>query len=174
MKAGEKLIHRPHSQPRLQRTLFGLFTFVAWSLYLYLWVPLATLGLWLAGLRTTYVQLYLQQNEVSLDLLFNLVLIAAGCAGLLIGWAEYNRLRFQGVDRRASQGDATLPEIADVLGMSIEDARAMQDARVSTVRLGPTVRRLTMPLPAVTAATAAPSARVGGQFDFLNGAAQPA
>lgn len=160
MKAGEKLIYRPSRQPRLQRTVFGIFTLVAWSLYLYLWAPLATFGLWLVGLRTSYLQLYLQQHQVNTALLFNLALIALFCAAVLIGWAEYNRIRFQGIDRRARQPDATIEEMAVALRASVEDVRTLQAARIATVRLGDAASliervpsELPLPLPAPADAT---------------------
>ncbi len=136
MKAGEKLIYRPTSQARLHRTLFGLFTLLAWTIYLYLWAPLATLGLWLAGMRTAYLQVYLQQHAVNVGLLLQLATIAACCAAVLIGWAEYNRIRFQGIDRRAPQPNATIEQIAERLHADADQVRTLQTARIATVRLG--------------------------------------
>lgn len=142
MKARDKMISRPSSQPRLKRTLFGAFTLLAWSVYLYLWAPLATLVLWFIGLRTTYLQLYLQQNAVNTTLLLHLAGIAALCAASLIGWAEYNRGRFHGADRRARQPDATLAEIAERLGADADEVATLQDSRISTVRIGDRVELL--------------------------------
>lgn len=135
MKVGEKLIHKPSLQPGLQHTFFSLATLMAWSAYLYLWAPLVTLALWWAGARSTYIQLYLQHNQVNLPLLLQLLVLASVCATLLIGWAEYNRIRFQGVDRRGRQPDTSLADIALAMGMPIEQASALQDARIATVRV---------------------------------------
>jgi biofilm PGA synthesis protein PgaD len=136
MKAGEKLIFSPtRSQPRLTRTMFGAFTLLAWSLYLYLWAPLATLGLWLAGIRTSFLQLYIQQNDVNVGLLVQLFLIAVCCGTLLIGWAEYNRARFQGHDRRERLADVTIDQVAVALRAMPAHAAILQSARIATIAM---------------------------------------
>lgn len=135
MNVFEKLISRPRLQPQVQRTLFSAITLLAWTIYLYFWAPLATLLLWLAGFRTSYLQLYLQRNAVNIELLLQLLGIAAFCALVLIGWAEYNRIRFQGFDRRARPADATLEEMALALRASLADAQHLQSARVATIMM---------------------------------------
>jgi len=117
----------------MQRTLFSVITLLAWTIYLYFWAPLATLLLWLAGFRASYLQIYLQRNEVNIELLLELLGIAVFCAVFLIGWAEYNRIRFHGLDRRARQADATLEEMATSLRASLVDAQQLQSARVATI-----------------------------------------
>lgn len=155
MKVIEKLILRPALAPIQQRRLFGLLTLLAWTGYLYLWAPLATLALWLAGLRSSYLQLYLQRNEVNVALLLQLVAIALVCAALLLGWAEYNRLRFQGKDRRGRQPDASLEVLADTLGMAVEHAERLRQARSVVIRMDAEARPLEVtahqppPLPAL-------------------------
>lgn len=143
MKVEDKLINSPSLRlGSFQRSLFGVMTFLAWSVYIYLWIPLLTLLLWLLGFRTTYLQIYLQQQVVNLWLIGVLALFALGCALLLLGWAEYNRRRFAGLDRRGRQADVDLPEMAAGLGARTEDVIALQSASIATIRMSASAQPL--------------------------------
>jgi biofilm PGA synthesis protein PgaD len=133
MKASEKLILRTRAQPPLQRSLATLLTLAAWSVYAYLWLPLLTALLWMFGLRTSYVRLYLEQQSADFPLIGHLLGLAVICAVSLIGWAEYNRIRFQGQVRRGPMTDASLADVATPLGVAHEHARLMQEARVISI-----------------------------------------
>lgn len=136
-KHDSRLIQRPYSQPLLPRTFWGLTTGAFWVLYLYLWVPLVTLFLWLFGIRRAEAELYLRQHEIDPFLLLVLPATAAGAAALLILWAEYNRRRFTGVERRSAPPPVALEQVAAALGASTEVAQALNQGRISTLHMDP-------------------------------------
>jgi biofilm PGA synthesis protein PgaD len=125
-----QLIHRPQRQHRAQRTFYGVVTLLAWAIYAYLWLPLLTLVLWVAGVRLSYIELYLREQRLDAALLVTLPLLLLACATLLVGWAEYNRLRFRGRERRLAQVDidhadvATALSATPALGASLLQARS--------------------------------------------------
>lgn len=128
-------IYSPERQSPLQRNLYGTITFIAWAVYFYLILPLLTLLLWGLGLRGTYVQLWLPESGLDPMLVINLPLIALGCALLLIGWAEYNRARFQGKDRRAQPVPVMAEHMAEELGVSPVLAAQLFNSRIATLKM---------------------------------------
>lgn len=127
------LIYEPQRQQPLGRTLFGMITLIAWMAYVYLLLPLLTLLLWWLGLRTAFLELWLPQHALDRTLLVTLPLLALVCAALLIGWAEINRMRFVGHERRAAADDASPEEIAQCLGVAPATAADLRSARIATV-----------------------------------------
>ena len=140
MKFDSRLIRKPMKQPRLQRAAWGFVTLGFWMVYVYLWTPLATLLLWLLGIRTAFFELYVREHAIEPFLLFSLPLLALACALLLISWAEYNRLRFSRTDRRSQPRSATLPEVADALGTPPVVARALVLGKVTVLHMGEDAR----------------------------------
>lgn len=121
--------------PKGRRGAAHLATALAWGLYAWLWLPLVTFVAWIVGLRTAYVRLYLDEQAVDPFILLALPVIALLCALLLIGWAEYNRARFSGNDRRRKIKDAEQERVDAGLGATAELARRMHGARIVTVAL---------------------------------------
>jgi biofilm PGA synthesis protein PgaD len=152
MTVEDKLIYRPAAVDLPRRTLFGLATLAAWSLYLYLWLPLVTFALWALGGRTAYLRLFDEPPVVDYQILVRLLLIALGCALVLTGWAEYNRLRFQGKERRGHPPRADIHEVAQRLRADPAIADLLQSARIGTVVMDdaavPTGVRVAAALPA--------------------------
>lgn len=112
------LIRKPRQQPRLHRTLWGAVNVAFWALLMVLCVPLLTLLSWLLGIRLAWRQLYEYQDQVDPFLLMVMPLILLCCALGLIGWAEYNRLRFSGEERRNAIAPIGIQQIAHELGAS--------------------------------------------------------
>lgn len=126
-------IHRPQLQPSAGRHIHRWLTLLAWSAYLYLWLPIATLALWWLGTRLGFTELRRYPEYIDVAL-FWLLLKALGITVLLmVGWAEYNRLRFQGHDRRKQQQQVLPLATAQVMGVDAQLARNLQDARRVTV-----------------------------------------
>ncbi len=117
---------------RVRRRVFGTMTAVAWSVYLYLWLPGITLVAWLVGLRTAWVQAVLQRASVDVaEMWLGLALVVLlGCA--LVLWAERQRQRFTGVERRLRAPDATPAEVAVSLGAAPVVLEALQQGQVVT------------------------------------------
>lgn len=135
MNLPSHLIHAPHRQQRLQRHLWQLLTAVCWAAYLYLWLPLFTLLLWLVGIRVAVFELYERRDQVDPFVLLALPAMALICALLLIGWAEYNRIRFQGRERRQKIADVPREELAAALGARDEVAAAMLSHKIQVLRM---------------------------------------
>ena len=129
------LINRPDRVSRVRHTVLGAITAVLWVFYAYLWVPLLTLLAWLLGIHTAYQRLYLQQNAIDPFVLASLPVIALICAVLLIGWAEYNRLRFTDADERRRRGDVKEAAVDDKLGAGHELGEMLRHHRVVSVTL---------------------------------------
>jgi biofilm PGA synthesis protein PgaD len=128
-------IHRPTLQERRSRLLFRAVTVAAWGVYLYLWLPLATLLLWWSASRLGVHELAHTPEHIDFDL-FRVVAEAFAVAVLLmIGWAEYNRLRFQGIERRKPHPPMDPLETADAMHASRGLALELQNARRVVIQL---------------------------------------
>ena len=126
-------IHRPALQSGAGRQLYRVLTLLAWAVYLYLWLPIATLVLWWLGTRLGMRELGSYPESMDVEL-FWLLLKALGIALLLmVGWAEYNRIRFQGQDRRKRQPPVSPLSTAEVLGVDPMVAMHLQRARRTIV-----------------------------------------
>lgn len=129
------IIHHPERQGRRRRTVFTALTATAWALYFYLWLPLITLLAWVLGVRTTYGELYLKQHAVDPFLLLALPFIALVCAVVLLAWAEYNRARFSGGERRKAMGPVGEDTVALALGADPATAAALRAGRSMSLAL---------------------------------------
>lgn len=133
----ELIIHRPQAVPRARRVVTRVLTVVAWSLYLYLWLPLITLLAWWLSLRFGIEQLRVVDAPPAIDeaLFVMLGYVALLAIVVFIGWAEYNRLRYGRRERRQAGPPVTLEASARALGLSPELAAALRQQRVATVAL---------------------------------------
>lgn len=116
-------------------TLHGVVTLVVWVLYAFLWLPLITLVAWLLGVRTTYIELYLQNQRFDPTLAITLPLLALACATLLIGWAEWNRWRFGDRERRAAQDDVSMPDVAAALRADVTLGDRLAAAKLAVLTM---------------------------------------
>lgn len=126
--------HTPTRGPG-KRLASGALTAAAWSIYAWLWVPLITAVAWFVGVRTVYLRLYLYDNEIDPFLLAALPLIALICGVLLIGWAEYNRARFENADRRRRRETIDDEQVRVALGATPALAAKLRDGRIVQVAL---------------------------------------
>lgn len=130
-----RLIQKPRQQPRLQRTAWGFVTLAFWGFYFYLWAPLVTLISWLLGGRLAWLQLYEYKQTLDPFIIFALPVMLVCTAVLLIAWAEYNRMRFAGKERRTPHEDTTREEIARDLGASAELAALLASSKAVTLHM---------------------------------------
>ena len=129
------IINVPERQGRAQHTFSRMFTALAWLGYLYLWLPLLTLVAWALGMHRAYELMYQDQHGVEPFLLLALPLIAIGCAVVLLGWAEYNRARFGGPERRRSMPPIGDVEVAAGLGADASTAGTLRENRIVVLSL---------------------------------------
>lgn len=155
MKYDSRLIRKPYAQPRLKRAAWGFVTAAFWGLYIYLWLPLVTLILWLLGVRTAFFELYTRQHQVEPFLIIAIPAMAALCALVLIGWAEYNRWRFARQDRRSPQEDVGMDEVARCLGADQRLAQQLGQSKVTLLHMNEQAIPESMSTPALTASTGA-------------------
>lgn len=134
-KADFRLIQNPRNVPRTSRTLWGAVTLLCWAAYFFLWLPLVTLLLWLLGVRQSYIELYLRKNEIDPFLLTFLPILALIAGLSLILWAEYNRARFSGDDRREPMDSVSHNKIAIELGATTEVTRRIRDEKCCVLHM---------------------------------------
>lgn len=126
--------HMPARRPR-KRFASGALTAAAWAVYAWLWVPLITAVAWFIGVRTAYLRLYLNDNDIDAFLLLALPVIALVCSVLLLGWAEYNRVRFSKADRRKRRVPIDDDEVRVALGASAALAKKLREGRIVQLAL---------------------------------------
>ncbi|PJK01363.1 poly-beta-1,6-N-acetyl-D-glucosamine biosynthesis protein PgaD [Lysobacteraceae bacterium NML91-0213] len=129
------IIDHSRRRSRGRRAATGAVTAAAWALYAWLWAPLITALAWLLGVQTAWFQLYLRQHEIDLFVLSLLPLIALTSGALLIGWAEYNRVRFAKADHRRRRPAIDEDSVRSALGATPVLAEKLRDGRIVHVAL---------------------------------------
>lgn len=163
MKYDSRLIQNPHLQPLPERAAWSAVTGLFWLVYLYLWMPLATLVLWLLGVRLAVFELYLRKHQVEPFLLFLLPLLALIAAAVLIGWGEFNRWRFRGKDKREGMSDISHQEVAQAFGASARLAATLQAGKIVVLTMDDTAT------PRSATVTALPGGSAFGPADTRQG-----
>lgn len=121
-------------------TLQGVVTLIAWLAYAWLWLPVVTVVAWMLGVRTSFVELQLRHYEFDQDTFGILFTIAVATTLLMIGWAEYNRHKYGGPDRRTPAENVRQDEIAMTLGGSADVAGPLSRAKSITLAMGEDAR----------------------------------
>jgi len=96
---------------------------------------LVTLFSWLIGGQLAWQQLYERQSHFDPYVLVALPLMLLCASVLLIGWAEYNRARFRGHERRLPRPLASLNEVAVDLGASTGLAERLLGCKAATLHM---------------------------------------
>ena len=135
MKVDLRLIQKPEKQSKLSRTIWGVVTGIFWLGYVYLWLPLLTLILWTLGVRTAVFELYMREHAVEPFLLIALPLIAVIATLVMGAWAEYNRHRFGGADRRQRADDVSIDIVARGLGANEAVTASMATAKIIVLHM---------------------------------------
>lgn len=130
MRARDAVIDRPHRVPLVRRGLFATITLLAWSVFGWLLLPVLTLALWALGLAVAWEEAVARWHDIDPALLATLALASAAMAGVLVAWAEVQRRRFSGPERRRRLPDVEPVEVAGSFGASAEVAEALRSGRV--------------------------------------------
>lgn len=130
-------IHRPLLQSNSGRTIYRILTLVAWSAYLYLWLPIATLALWWLSTRLGLREFQRYPDFIDVALFWLLIKALLISTVVLVGWAEYNRVRFQRHDSRKQHPPLPPLSTADAMGVEPRVALELQQARRVTVVTDP-------------------------------------
>lgn len=122
------------------RTFHGALTLAAWILYAYLWLPVVTVIAWLLGVRNTYVELAIRSYKFDENTFGILFVLAIAATVLLIGWAEYNRHKFGGHDRRTPIADVGVDDVGTSLQTHPDVCRSLASCKSITLAMGDDAR----------------------------------
>lgn len=134
------ITHPRNPAPGRVRTVQGIVTLLAWVLYAWLWLPVVTVIAWMLGIRTSFIELQVRSYEADVSTFGVLFTLAVVATVLLIGWAEYNRHRFGGHDRRAPADNVSQDAMAQSLDTSAEISGQLLRAKSITLAMGDTAR----------------------------------
>lgn len=114
------IIDQPRLQGRTQRVVSGAVTAVAWFVWAYLWLPLATLVAWYFGVRSFVREVVIPDASTVLwtGVTYLVVIFLLGV--VLLTWSRYNLRRFGGSERRAATPPLTADDITAWFGISHE------------------------------------------------------
>lgn len=129
-------IHRPTSLRNRHKIAFPVLTAIAWAAYLYLWLPLASLVLWWGAGLMGRRELAQHPEFIDFDLFLIVLKALAAALVVLLGWAEYNRWRFQGEDRRAASPELEPIQTAIAMGLPVALAQEIRQVRRAVLVLG--------------------------------------
>lgn len=135
-----EILYRPELQSAGQRTLYSVLTLIAWTVWLYLFVPLLSLFAWWFGIEA--FSLYLLEPADRSDLLTLLTYagVVVLSAVVIVAWSIYNLRRYGGLDRRKP-----IPPVSD------EELRARHDIDAATLAALREQRRVVLHLdPAIS------------------------
>ena len=107
-------------------------------LWLYLWLPLATLALWALGGERFYEHMVVLEGYRSfLEHLRLYQSVIVTMAALYLGWALVNQIRFRGVERRRRPPAVRPEEMARFFGVDEAQALALRSAPRAVIHHGP-------------------------------------
>jgi biofilm PGA synthesis protein PgaD len=136
-------IYTPENRPPgASRTVHGVLTLIAWVLYAYLWLPLLTVIAWVLGIRTSYIEVYMRNNHVDNQIFIVIGVLALTATLLLVGWAEWNRHKFGGTDRRATPSHVDVNDVAESLFAPMDISHRLSRAKSVTLSMGEDARRV--------------------------------
>ena len=137
MSAPEDAVHidAPELMTAPERTRDTLFTAIMWLVYLYLWVPLASLLAWLLGFEFAYDVMIRSGGARDLGAVLTVYgVIVVVIAATVAFWSLGNRFRYGNLKRRAAHSTVTTTELAryfDVDPAQVERLRAAKLAAIS-------------------------------------------
>jgi poly-beta-1,6-N-acetyl-D-glucosamine biosynthesis protein PgaD len=114
MRAERPIISHPERQSPIQHFASVTITIVAWSLWGYLWLPALSVVTAVFGLPITYIYVARSSDEISLLLIFVIMLV---CNIAVSSWSSYNYIRFARNSRRRSRDTITHEEVGSHFGI---------------------------------------------------------
>lgn len=119
---------------RRHQTRDTVLTLLMWAVYVYLWVPLITLGAWLVGFERFYeIMITFGGFDVVLDLVGWYAFIIITIAACIISWAGINYSRFHDKERRYAAPMTKAREISEFFGIAeteIDRVRSSKRLRI--------------------------------------------
>lgn len=122
------IIEAPERTTLGERTLSHVLTAVAWAAYAWLIAPLLTSIAWLLGLRYGWLELTAPLLDGTGTPGIALPILGGLGIALLLAWAELNRWRFTGVERRHTTPPVTDDTVAESLGAPLSLPHQLRDS----------------------------------------------
>lgn len=129
------IINRPERVSRARKGAWGLVTLVAWLIFAWLLLPLITLALWAFGATTAYGSFATVLPSIEPELLLLMAWVALIMSTSLLAWAEFNRHRFRGHERRGPVASVPVFHLAAEHGVPAHVLDGLQHDRVITVSI---------------------------------------
>jgi poly-beta-1,6-N-acetyl-D-glucosamine biosynthesis protein PgaD len=115
---------------RGHRTRDTVLTFLMWGIYVYLWVPLITLGAWLVGFERFYeIMITYGGFDVVLELLDWYAVIIITIAACVVSWSAINYGRFHNRERRYAAPVTNTSEISEFFGIARTEVDRIRTSR---------------------------------------------
>lgn len=130
------VIDNPELQARHKRVVYSAATLMAWSVWMYLWLPLVSLLAWWFGVRVFIRELVVPETRMLLLTLAVYAIVVAVLALLVVAWSQYNLRRFGRRQRRRAAPSVTDREIAKWFDVPEAVIGAVRAADTQLIRFG--------------------------------------
>ena len=124
----------PEELTRSERTRDSLITAVLWGIYLYLWVPLASLLAWAMGFEFAYdVMVRAGGARDLLPILLEYAVVVSVILSTFTIWSVSNRLRFKHMTRRSRRPPVADDALSEYFGISIAEIGSMRSHQIMRI-----------------------------------------
>jgi biofilm PGA synthesis protein PgaD len=128
------IIDKPHLQSHYVRYGWGMVTFMFWTVYMYLWMPLITLFAWWIGVKLFNKHfIELQGTSGLLEKLNLYAFIILLISATLIMWAYVEQMRFKGKHRRQVRSAVTVQQVAEHHQMNAQELASLMKKKLLEV-----------------------------------------
>lgn len=127
------IIERPDLQSTTRRTLYSVVTVLAWSVWLYLWLPFISLLAWLAGIQLMVVEVFQPVGGQDWRELLRLLAFVVVATLAVIVWSQYNLRRYGHHNRRQRIPDVDANTLAKYYEISPELLEKLRNKRLITL-----------------------------------------
>lgn len=128
------IIDKPHLQSHYVRYGWGMVTFMFWTVYMYLWMPLITLFAWWIGVKLFNKHFVELQGASGLLEKLNLyAFIILLISATLIMWAYVEQMRFKGKHRRHARTAVTVQQVAAHHQMNAQELTSLMKKKLLEV-----------------------------------------
>ncbi len=133
----ELTIQAPQLVSRGRRASDTMVTGVMWIVYMYLWVPLISLGAWLLGFEFAYDAMVRAGGAAGLlNVLWWYGIVIALIVVAVTAWSASNRIRFRQGNRRRASSVVDDAQLLDRFNVSTMELECLRHARVVEIAFG--------------------------------------
>lgn len=135
-----EILYRPELQSAGQRTLYSVLTVIAWTVWLYLFVPLLSLLAWWFGIDAFSRYLLEPGDRSDLETLLRYTGVVVLSAMVIVAWSVYNLRRFGGLDRRKPVPPVSDAELRARHEIDAATLAALREQRRIVLHMDPAIR----------------------------------